>query len=181
MGSASDLTRQQLKYLKKTSNPLVVQIHADQFFTEEQRRAEMDRVKSEILRGGEAYGILVVATTETKEDVLDLSTVDSAKHLSKKECAQLITDTIAQVLYDLLQEMDERIGGVYASGGDVAAAFCEKLGISGFNVKGEVIPLAIYSNTIGGDHEGLPMITKGGLVGKEDTPRQCLEYFETVI
>ena len=93
----------------------------------------------------------------------------------------MITDTIAQVLYDLVQEMDGRVGGVYASGGDVAAAFCEKLGISGFNVKGEVIPLAIYSNTIGGAYEGLPMITKGGLVGREDTLLQCMEYFETVI
>ena len=181
LGSASDLTRQQLQYLKKTSNPLVVRINAVRFFNEEQRRAEMERVKSEVLKAEEAYGILVVTTTETKEDVMDLSMVDGAQHLSRKECAQLITDTIAQVLYDLLQEMDERIGGVYASGGDVAAAFCEKLGISGFNVKGEVIPLAIYSNTIGGDHEGLPMITKGGLVGREDTLRQCIEYFETVI
>lgn len=180
VGSASDLTRQQLKYLKKTSDPLVVRIHTDEFFTEERRRAEMDRVKSEILKNEEAHGVLVITTTENKEDVLELPPADGA-NLSKKDCAQLITDTVAQVLYDLLREMDGRIGGVYASGGDVAAAFCEKLGISGFNVKGEVIPLAIYSNTIGGDHEGLPMITKGGLVGKEDTLKQCIEYFETVV
>lgn len=180
VGSASDLTRQQLKYLKKTSDPLVVRIHTDEFFTEERRRAEMDRVKSEILKNEEAHGVLVITTTENKEDVLELPPADGANR-SKKDCAQLITDTVAQVLYDLLREMDGRIGGVYASGGDVAAAFCEKLGISGFNVKGEVIPLAIYSNTIGGDHEGLPMITKGGLVGKEDTLKQCIEYFETVV
>lgn len=181
LGSASDLTRQQLNYLKKTSNPLVVRIHADEFFVEERRRAEMERVKAEIRKAEEAHGILVVTTTERKEDVMDLSLADGAKNLSGKECAQLITDTVAQVLCDLLREMDGRVGGVYASGGDVAAAFCDKLGISGFNVKGEVIPLAIYSNTIGGDHEGLPMITKGGLVGREDTLKQCIEYFETVV
>ena len=181
IGSASDLTRQQLQYLKRTSNPLIVRIRADEFFSEDRRKAEMERVKAEILKSEEDYQILVIATTETKEDVLDLSKVEGAEHLSKKECAELITNTISQVIYDLLQEMKGRIGGVYASGGDVAAAFCKKLGISGFNVKGEVIPLAIYSNTIGGDHPGLPMITKGGLVGKEDTLVQCIEYFETVI
>ena len=162
LGSASDLTRQQLQYLKKIANPLVVRMNAGEFFRADRRA-------------------LVITTTESKEDVLDLSSVDGAEHCSKKECAGAITDTIAQVLYDLVQEMDGRVGGVYASGGDVAAAFCEKLGISGFNVKGEVIPLAIYSNTIGGAHEGLPMITKGGLVGREDTLLQCMEYFETVI
>ena len=142
----------------------------------------MQKILTEaVLRSEEPHGILVITTTESKEDVLDLSRVDGAEHCSKKECAGVITDTIAQVLYDLVQEMDGRVGGVYASGGDVAAAFCEKLGISGFNVKGEVIPLAIYSNTIGGAHEGLPMITKGGLVGREDTLLQCMEYFETVI
>ena len=181
IGSASDLSRQQLQYLKKAANPLVVRIRASEFFREERRRAEMDRVMQEVLLSEESYGILVITTTESREDVLDLSGVDGAENLSKKECAAIITDTIAQVLYDLLQKMDERIGGVYASGGDVAAAFCEKLGISGFNVKGEVIPLAIYSHTIGGDHEGLPVITKGGLVGREDTLMQCMEYFETVI
>lgn len=181
IGSASDLTRQQLNYLKQTSDPLVVRIHTGEFFTEERRRAEMDRVKSKILQDEEAHGILVVTTTETKEDVMDLPPAGGGESLSGKDCAQLITNTVAQVLYDLLREMDGRIGGVYASGGDVAAAFCEKLGISGFNVKGEVIPLAIYSNTVGGDHEGLPMITKGGLVGREDTLKQCIEYFETVV
>lgn len=181
LGSASDLTRQQLQYLKKIANPLVVRMNAGEFFRPDRRAREMERVKEAVLRSEESHGILVITTTESKEDVLDLSRVDGAEHCSKKECAGVITDTIAQVLYDLVQEMDGRVGGVYASGGDVAAAFCEKLGISGFNVKGEVIPLAIYSNTIGGAHEGLPMITKGGLVGREDTLLQCMEYFETVI
>ena len=181
IGSASDLTRQQLQYLKKNANPLVVRIRATEFFDTDRRRAEMERVMEEVRAAEESHGIVVITTTESKDDVVDLSKIDGAKHSSMKECAGVITDTIAQVLYDLIGEMDGRIGGVYASGGDVAAAFCEKLGISGFHVKGEVIPLAIYSNTIGGSHQGLPMITKGGLVGREDTLMQCLEYFETVV
>lgn len=179
IGSASDLTRRQIGYIKKNGNPLVVKIRAAEFFCEDRRAAEMKRVMEEIRRSEESHGVLVVTTTESGEDVLDLSKAVGA--CSGKERAKVITDTIAQVLYDLLSEMDGRIGGVYASGGDVAAAFCKKLGISGFHVKGEVIPLAIYSNTVGGCYEGLPMITKGGLVGAEDTLMQCMEYFETVI
>lgn len=181
IGSATELTRQQLKYLRETENPYIVKIDPSKFFEEKVRREEMERVKQQIIRGSEDYRVLVIATTLEKEDVLDLSQVRGASHLSKKECATMITTTIAEVLDDLLHILSERIGGVYASGGDVAAAFCERLGISGFHVKGEVIPLAIYSQTVGGYAQGLPMITKGGLVGKEDTLVQCLDYLDTVI
>ncbi len=181
IGSASELTRQQLKYLKETGNPFIVKIDTSKFFEEELRKEEIKRVQEAIIRGAEDYRVLVIATTTEKEDVLDLSQVKGAENLSKKECAAIITGTMAEVLESLLHILKERIGGIYASGGDVAAAFCERLGISGFHVKGEVIPLAIYSQTVGGYAEGLPMITKGGLVGKEDTLVQCLDYLDTVI
>lgn len=181
IGSASELTRQQVKYLKETGNPYIVKIDTSKFFEEDARKQEMERVKQKIIRGAEDYRVLVIATTLEKEDVLDLAQVKGAENLSKKECATVITTTIAEVLDDLLHSLSERIGGVYASGGDVAAAFCDRLGISGFHVKGEVIPLAIYSQTVGGYMQGLPMITKGGLVGQEDTLVQCLDYLDTVI
>lgn len=181
IGSASELTRQQLKYLKETGNPFIVKIDTSKFFEETERQLEMKRVEQQILRGSEDYRVLVIVTTIEKEDVLDLSQVKGAEHLSKKECATIITTTMAEVLESLLHKLEHRIGGIYASGGDVAAAFCDRLGISGFHVKGEVIPLAIYSETVGGYAEGLPMITKGGLVGKEDTLVQCLDYLDSVI
>ena len=78
-----------------------------------------DRVKEAVLRSEESHGILVITTTESKEDVLDLSRVDGAEHCSKKECAGVITDTIAQVLYDLVQEMDGRVGGCLLYTSDV--------------------------------------------------------------
>ena len=181
IGSASDLTRQQLKYLRETGGPFIVKIDTSKFFEEQSRRKEMQRVEEQIIRGAEDYRVLVITTTMEKGDVLDLSKVKGAEMLSKKECATVITSTMAEVLESLLHQLQTRIGGIYASGGDVAAAFCERLGISGFHVKGEVIPLAIYSQTVGGYAEGLPIITKGGLVGTEDTLVQCLDYLDTVI
>ena len=159
----------------------IVKIDTSKFFEEQSRRKEMQRVEEQIIRGAEDYRVLVITTTMEKGDVLDLSKVKGAEMLSKKECATVITSTMAEVLESLLHQLQTRIGGIYASGGDVAAAFCERLGISGFHVKGEVIPLAIYSQTVGGYAEGLPIITKGGLVGTEDTLVQCLDYLDTVI
>lgn len=67
-------------------------------------------------------------------------------------------------------------GGLYASGGDVAAAVTAALGADGFAIEAEVLPLAIAGHLVGGPHDGLLFATKGGLIGGPDTARDCLEH-----
>ena len=101
--------------------------------------------------------------------------------MTPRQCSRVITQTLAETVIRILDTMEEKIGGLYASGGDVSAAVSEKLGISGFEVCDEVIPLAIYSRMIGGRHSGLPIITKGGLIGQEDTLQKCIDYLKNII
>ncbi|MGY4975455.1 nucleotide-binding domain containing protein, partial [Streptomyces nigrescens] len=67
-------------------------------------------------------------------------------------------------------------GGLYASGGDVAAAVTSALGADGFAIETEVLPLAIAGHLVGGPHDGLLSATKGGLIGGPDAARDCLEH-----
>ncbi|MEU9123979.1 four-carbon acid sugar kinase family protein [Streptomyces sp. NPDC048506] len=67
-------------------------------------------------------------------------------------------------------------GGLYASGGDVAAAVTSALGADGFAIETEVLPLAVAGHLVGGPHDGLPFATKGGLIGGPDAARDCLEH-----
>ncbi|WP_407289052.1 four-carbon acid sugar kinase family protein [Streptomyces sp. BP-8] len=67
-------------------------------------------------------------------------------------------------------------GGLYASGGDVAAAVTAALGADGFAIETEVLPLAVAGHLVGGPHDGLPFATKGGLIGGPDAARDCLEH-----
>jgi uncharacterized protein YgbK (DUF1537 family) len=60
-----------------------------------------------------------------------------------------------------------RVGGVLASGGDVATAVLEAVDAYGVDVEAEVQPLVVAGRISGGPWEGLPVITKGGLVGDE--------------
>ncbi|MGW3008107.1 four-carbon acid sugar kinase family protein [Streptomyces sp. NPDC001219] len=71
-------------------------------------------------------------------------------------------------------------GGLYASGGDVAAAVTSALGADGFAIETEVLPLAIAGHLVGGAHDGLPFATKGGLIGGPDAARACLEHLRAV-
>ncbi|WP_078599801.1 four-carbon acid sugar kinase family protein [Streptomyces violens] len=69
-----------------------------------------------------------------------------------------------------------RPGGLYASGGDVAAAVTAALGAEGFAIETEVLPLAVAGHLVGGPHDGLHFATKGGLIGGPDAARDCLDH-----
>lgn len=68
------------------------------------------------------------------------------------------------------------IRGVAACGGDTAVALCRSLGAAGEYPLEEVIPLAVYGKLVGGGRDGLPIITKGGMIGGEDTLIRCRDY-----
>ncbi|QKV96426.1 four-carbon acid sugar kinase family protein [Streptomyces sp. NA02950] len=73
-----------------------------------------------------------------------------------------------------------RPGGLYVSGGDVAAAVTSALGADGFAIASEVLPLAVAGHLVGGPHDGLYFATKGGLIGGPDATVACLEHLRAL-
>ncbi|MET0134530.1 MAG: four-carbon acid sugar kinase family protein [Kibdelosporangium sp.] len=68
-----------------------------------------------------------------------------------------------------------RIGGLYATGGDIATAITAALDTDGFVIDDEVVPLAVVGRLAGGPFNGLPFATKGGLIGAETAAVACIE------
>lgn len=60
------------------------------------------------------------------------------------------------------------LAGVFACGGEVAAAVLAELEAQGLDIETEVQPLAVAGRIIGGPWDGLPFVTKGGLVGDDN-------------
>ncbi|WP_189307041.1 four-carbon acid sugar kinase family protein [Streptomyces albospinus] len=90
-------------------------------------------------------------------------------------------DTAARILRCLAEVARRAVaelapGGLYASGGDAAAAVTAALGADGFAIESEVLPLAVAGHLVGGPHDGLLFATKGGLIGGPDAARDCLEH-----
>jgi uncharacterized protein YgbK (DUF1537 family) len=69
-----------------------------------------------------------------------------------------------------------RVGGVYATGGDVSVAVVEALGAEGFAVETELQPLAVAGRLVGGPYDGLPFAAKGGLIGDPQAAVDCIEH-----
>lgn len=181
IGSASNLTREQLNFLKMKCNPLIVKTNTIDFLSRDKKDKEINRVVNEIINKENNYNLFIVTTTTDERDVLDFSEIKNIYNLNKKECANLITDAVAEIVYRVINKLGNKIGGVYTSGGDVTEDFCTKIQADGIDVKDEVIPLAIYGRVIGGIFDGKPIITKGGLVGKKDTLFTCTNYLQTKI
>lgn len=180
VGSVSELTLKQVAYLQQNDNPGIVKINPELFFEEETRETEIARVAKEICEKEKQFQILLITTTDSDRKLVDFNSINGAQGLTTRQCSRVITETLADTVIRILDELGDKIGGLYASGGDVSVAISEKLGISGFDVCDEVIPLAIYSRIIGSRHDGLPIVTKGGLIGKENTLQVCINYLKAV-
>ena len=68
-----------------------------------------------------------------------------------------------------------RCRGVVASGGHLASLLVDALGAQRLAVSGEVAPLCARGTVAGGPWSGLRVVTKGGLVGEDDTLTTLVE------
>nr|WP_206323145.1 four-carbon acid sugar kinase family protein [Streptomyces sp. HNM0575] len=89
------------------------------------------------------------------------------------DAAERILRCLAEVAVQAVSALGP--GGLYTSGGDVAAAVTGALGAEGFAIEAEVLPLAVAGHLVGGPHSGMPFATKGGLIGGPDAAVACLE------
>jgi uncharacterized protein YgbK (DUF1537 family) len=83
-----------------------------------------------------------------------------------------VADHAADVAAALLGEAHERglrCRGLVASGGHMASRLVDALGAQRLAVEREVEPLCPRGTVAGGAWSGLPVITKGGLVGSDET------------
>ena len=76
--------------------------------------------------------------------------------------------TAASLLADA-HERGLRCRGIVASGGHLASLLVDALGAQRLSVAGEVAPLCACGMLVGGSWSGLPVVTKGGLVGDDGT------------
>jgi uncharacterized protein YgbK (DUF1537 family) len=55
-------------------------------------------------------------------------------------------------------------------------AVCKRINSAALKLLGEVLPLAAYGEIVGGGHNGLKIVTKGGMVGDADALVSCIRY-----
>jgi uncharacterized protein YgbK (DUF1537 family) len=71
-----------------------------------------------------------------------------------------------------------KFAGIFLSGGDIAVEVCRKLQVSAIRVIGEVEPGVPAGELVGGQHQGMRVVTKAGGFGTEEALVKSIAYLE---
>lgn len=164
VGSASDLTRRQLARLARSRPVRPVPVVAGPAAGGAALRAAGDVVDE----------LTAAAAAATPGTVLVLTSLTTG---GDGRLDPAISRHVPAVLGEVVQLFlaSRPVAGLVLTGGDVAAGVLARLGASGVRPAAEVEPLAVRGVVVGGAWSGLPIVTKGGLVGGEETLLNCVE------
>ena len=181
IGSATETSKKQIEHILQHEEIFLEKMNPNNFFVEESRQQEIQRVVSMIKKGIDSYDLFLITTTPIGNDEkLNLPEIAKMKGVSVEEISKIISNTLTEAATLVLEEV-QKFEGVYSSGGDITLALLEKLNSIGVEIKEEVIPLAAYGRLIGGKFPNMKLVSKGGMVGKEDTIKLCLNQMKSDI
>lgn len=93
--------------------------------------------------------------------------------------AERVAAALAQAAFHCLGH-ERRPDALFLTGGTVARAVLDRLGATAVAVDGAVLPLAAMARLIDGPYAGLPVVTKGGMIGGIDALVDCLRHLHRV-
>jgi uncharacterized protein YgbK (DUF1537 family) len=91
-----------------------------------------------------------------------------------------ITKTLASIALSALKEskVDAHDLAFILTGGDTALSVINVLGTEGIGIEGELLEGIVEGHLIGGNWDGLTVITKAGAFGKENALEKIIEILE---
>lgn len=130
--------------------------------------------------------IVLLASVVHPEDVRELSDAesDALPEALGRIAAQVVSANDGPVTAagpDPQAGPGPAIGGLYTTGGDITTSVLAALGAAGMEIDEEVVPLAAAGSLVGGPWAGLPIVTKGGLVGDAGTALACLDHLSGMV
>lgn len=162
-GSVTPNTREQLDRLETELAARLVTVDAETLSRgSETARAEVQRV------------VEALAALPADATVVGVRTSPSLS-LPGHEEAEAIAAGFAEIAALALDHMPD-VKGLYTSGGDITLAVCRRLGAGAITLVDEVMPLAVAGRLLDGGKAGLPIVTKGGLVGGPDAALTCVRH-----
>lgn len=182
IGSVTSLTGQQLQYLfeKTKANPVYVNPEKLASYSD----TWQEEVDCSVAAGLEAIKketILIVTTYLPGNQLINLKALSALEQVTEDALAKRITDGLAAISRKIIEQSEYPIAGCFSSGGDLTASLCAVSRANGIELEDEVLPLAAYGHFIGGYFDGLPVVTKGGMIGDKRAIYKCVRFLQTKI
>ena len=159
IGSLSPVTKRQLDFFNENKKTLIYKIDVENMLKD---------YKSEEKKAFEFF-----KKYEEESNYFCITTAYSGWVPPQADNVPILNETekisvyITEIGKALLQKFN--IDLVYLCGGDIAKDFIKNIGAKAIDVIDEVIPLAVYGKILGGEYEGLQILTKGGMIGNDES------------
>jgi uncharacterized protein YgbK (DUF1537 family) len=166
-GSSTDLTISQLAHLQENRQVTVVR----PVIPDGEHLPQLDASVAALVTAltSSPHRIVLWASVLEKADIRELT----------REEAEELPRVISSMVRRVMEECE--VDGLYTTGGDITASVLNALDARGIEVEGEVMPLAVSGQIVGGGWAGTPIVTKGGLIGARDGALRCIEHLESLV
>lgn len=172
-GSKSKIAMQQVVKAKEMASTGVIEINIDRILT---NKRDMDKELGKALE--EAKRLIA----KDKNIIVKLSDTKllpgGEKNLKAKmeiiAMNKKIVEVLGRVAYKIVKS--NKVAGLVLTGGETALSVCKKLNSWGIVLRDEILPGIPVGELIGGEFEGLNIISKAGSFGKEDTLIKAIRY-----
>ena len=171
-GSATPVTKRQMEVL--CEDPRVVRICVDPELLingGNEAEAEVARTVEIALEylDKDKLPRAILMETALHGELLNLGAEDAKRHYADGMSADRINAGLGTIISHILVVVgQEKIAGIYTTGGDTMVNVCYQLGVQCI----ELVDYVIAQTDVGrlvGNYDGLPIVGKGGLTGTEHT------------
>ncbi|MEH7335225.1 four-carbon acid sugar kinase family protein [Neobacillus drentensis] len=176
-GSVNPIIDRQIDVLKEKNHVEEIVISPEEFFYENRRKREIDR----IVKTGQALlekGDLVITTNRERETINRVKELQRQLGLSNFDVGNTIAQSMGIIAGRLIES--RKICGAVLTGGEIAGATCKVLNGEGIRVIGEVEAGIPYGKLFGGFFDGMPLVTKAGAFGTEQALSKALQTITEV-
>jgi uncharacterized protein YgbK (DUF1537 family) len=158
-GTKSEVTRQQIEILMATYP--YEKIALDRGLLTDEKGRDAILAKASLVRSKLSVNHIIITIDFSRPSV------ESRRHLSQKQGAQLLLEGLERFLAQVLKET--KPGLLFLTGGDTADAAISAAAGKGIRIFGEITTGVVQGTLIGGILDGVPVVTKAGAFGGEDT------------
>ncbi|SHJ81750.1 four-carbon acid sugar kinase family protein [Hespellia stercorisuis] len=171
-GSATPVTKKQMGIL--CEDPRHVRISVEPIPLIEGSETALDEAFKAINRAVELLDSdnpprAILFETALHGELLNLDEEDAKRNYAGGMSADRINAGLGTIISQVLEQVgQDRVAGIYTTGGDTMVNVCYQLGVQCLEVIDYVIPQTDVTRLIG-NYDGLPAIGKGGLTGNDHT------------
>lgn len=181
VGSMSDIAQKQIVAASHKPNVNIIDIDINALLSDA-ALTEIKHWRDDIITTLVQRRHCIIRTCHRDSQRFEIDELCRHYELSRQQLGETISRALGELVRSIVVDKrimnQQRLGGLYLSGGDIAIAVATALGASGFQIKGQLascVPWGTLLDSVVGD---IPVMTKAGGFGNETTLLDVFRFIE---